>query len=604
VRFSYNATTGQITANRTLFTAPSLGPRVVATSRDGSYFMTGWVLFGCGAGFLGDCTAAGPLLAQWPNATGPLNVGSISIRSSKGLIYAQMTQQPPKPTDNSQTVCLPNGTCVKVVTPGAATTTSSVPPNLLIMDADNLTVRDRIQLSETLAGRSVFYSDESVMYSISDSGVTVFPMAQLDQAPRVVPSQEDVVFRGNFCNSGPITQQLDVVDPAGNATPFQIWGSNSCSAAGILISPSSGVTSAHVKISIDPTVIGGPIGTREFKFEISSTAAVNKPASPTRGQTETSYTTNTRSRFRILVNIREPENRGSFFDAPGELVDLNADPARSRLYVLSQDKNQVLVYDGTNYSLLSTLRIGNTPTSIASTSDRRYLLVGNGNSEIANRYDLDSLSAVQPIVFRLGHYPRSIAVSGKAILAASRVAGPANTIDQVDLVSSTASLPLVFVSSTQINAQLPAVLTEGAHNVIVRWEGKPETAAPVSLVRNAPGLFKFGQPDQAIGLFLRADGSAVTPDHPASARETISVVGTGLGPYAQQPPDGFLLDENSGYTLADPVTVIIADDTTLEPVYAGRSGPQSGCQMRPCIRSRSGSATPKATWLGCQFRSR
>ena len=45
--------------------------------------MTGWVLFGCGAGFLGDCTAAGPLLAQWPNAAGPLNVGSISIRSSK-----------------------------------------------------------------------------------------------------------------------------------------------------------------------------------------------------------------------------------------------------------------------------------------------------------------------------------------------------------------------------------------------------------------------------------------------------------------------------------------------------------------------------------------
>jgi hypothetical protein len=119
------------------------------------------------------------------------------------------------------------------------------------------------------------------MYSISESGVTVFfPMAQLNQAPRVVPSQEDVVFRGNFCNSGPITQQLDVVDPAGNATPFQICvaGSNSCSAAGIPISPSSGVTSTHVKISIDPTVIGGPIGTKELKFEIRSTAAGNKPA--------------------------------------------------------------------------------------------------------------------------------------------------------------------------------------------------------------------------------------------------------------------------------------------------------------------------------------
>jgi hypothetical protein len=137
------------------------------------------------------------------------------------------------------------------------------------------------------------------------------------------------------------------------------------------------------------------------------------------------------------VNNREPENRGAFFNTPGQLVDLVADPARNRFYVVRQDTNQVLVFDSTNYSQIATLRAGNTPTSVAITFDRKYLLIGNDNSSIAVRYELDSLQQVAPIIFPLGHYPRSIAVSGKAILAASRVAGPIHTIDLIDMNSLT-----------------------------------------------------------------------------------------------------------------------------------------------------------------------
>src|SRR5260370_3221502 len=38
-----------------------------------------------------------------------------------------------------------------------------------------------------------------------------------------------------------------------------------------------------------------------------------------------------------------------------------------------------------------------------------------------------------------GHYPRSVAVSGRAILAASRVAGPIHMISKVDMASRTGS---------------------------------------------------------------------------------------------------------------------------------------------------------------------
>src|SRR5262245_26549274 len=133
----------------------------------------------------------------------------------------------------------------------------------MIMDADNLAVRERIQLSENLAGRSIFNSDESIMYSISDSGVMVLPMSCIEKARRVIASQEDVVFRGTFCNAGAVTQQIDVVDPSGNATPFEIClaGSSSCSAPGVTISPSQAVTPARVKITIDGTTVRSLLGT-------------------------------------------------------------------------------------------------------------------------------------------------------------------------------------------------------------------------------------------------------------------------------------------------------------------------------------------------------
>jgi len=72
VRFSYNVGQQRITANRTLTSVPSMAPRAISASRDGAYWMTGWALIGCGFGALGDCTANGPLLAQWPNASGDL----------------------------------------------------------------------------------------------------------------------------------------------------------------------------------------------------------------------------------------------------------------------------------------------------------------------------------------------------------------------------------------------------------------------------------------------------------------------------------------------------------------------------------------------------
>ena len=195
---------------------------------------------------------------------------------------------------------------------------------------------------------------------------------------------------------------------------------------------------------------------------------------------------------------------------------------------------------------------------------------------------LDRVPAIAPLGVRnaaLGASAESVAPGSLisifgANLAPALEIGPPNplaqTLQGVTVRADDTFLPLVFVSPGQINAQLPATLAAGTHQIIVRWEGKPETAAQVLVVRNAPGLFGGNPPDQPVGAFVRASGQAVTPDEPAHAGEIVSVLGTGLGPYVLQPPDGFLFDETSGYVLKDTVTVVL-NDVTLDALYAGRS---------------------------------
>jgi DNA-binding beta-propeller fold protein YncE len=137
---------------------------------------------------------------------------------------------------------------------------------------------------------------------------------------------------------------------------------------------------------------------------------------------------------------------------PGKLVDLLSDPTKDRFFVLRQDTNQVLVFDGTGYSQIATLKTGNTPTQMAISFDRRWLLVGHDNSQIIKVFDLETLQESAPIRMPFGHYPRSIASSGKAILAANRVAGPVHTIDRIDLVTRTATaLPTLGIFKNEMN---------------------------------------------------------------------------------------------------------------------------------------------------------
>src|SRR5262249_51898979 len=138
----------------------------------------------------------------------------------------------------------------------------ATPPNLMIADLDNFTVRQRLRLAENLAGRSVLNAAHDTMYSISDSGVTVFPIGALKRTTlQVTASKEHVVFKGAFCNRQTMQQQINIVDANGGAVDFKLSLVDQSMAGSVSFSPSSGTTPATVTITVDPTAFQTKNGT-------------------------------------------------------------------------------------------------------------------------------------------------------------------------------------------------------------------------------------------------------------------------------------------------------------------------------------------------------
>ena len=279
---------------------------------------------------------------------------------------------------------------------------AAAPPVLSILDAENLLVKESFSIPENITGRSVLSAAGDMLYTVSDSGVMIFPVGRMNQQHRLVASVRDVVARGTFCNRNVITQTITITDPGGGNTDFQL----STNTQGVTISPSSGITPAVVQVRVDPTVFQNQNGTLSVALTMTSVTAVNLPPP-----------------IRLLINNRNPDQRGTFVNIPGYLTDLLADPVRNRFYIVAQDTDQVLVFDSTNYSQIAALKTSATPTQIAFTFDRKYLLIGHDNAQQAWVYDLDTLQRQAPIQFPSGHYPRSIAESGKTMLALVRNVG-------------------------------------------------------------------------------------------------------------------------------------------------------------------------------------
>ena len=352
---------------------PPLGPRLASASQDGSLAVVGWSV----------TDYRRFVTYDFPNPSGALGIGTHVVDSNQGVIYAQIPAPlPPPPPPSSASACLPDGRCVTVTNaPSTTPSAATEPPTLQIVDADNLTVQERFRLAENLGGRSVLSAAGDRMYSISESGVTVFPVGSaLRTARRLAVSKEDVIFQTNSCDRRVTTQQINITNPGGGATGFGLRVLPAGSK--ISISQSSAVTPATVRISYSPLDFQNTKGTANIQVQVVTADGVNvHPTQPM--LTNPALPINVAQVIRVLVNNHDTDQRGSVISIPGTLVDILPDKDRDRYYVLRQDKNQVLVFNAVTNSQTATLRTGNVPTQMAMTRDGKYLLVGSDARSIS-----------------------------------------------------------------------------------------------------------------------------------------------------------------------------------------------------------------------------
>jgi uncharacterized protein (TIGR03437 family) len=215
---------------------------------------------------------------------------------------------------------------------------------------------------------------------------------------------------------------------------------------------------------------------------------------------------------------------------------------------------------------------------LSGTSSTGYFTMTSPHSITAY---MQSVPAIAPagIMTAAGATPDGTMAPGSVIsiygqnLAQATLLGSTNplpqTLGNVTVTIGNYILPLLFVSPTQINAQLPVELVDGNYTLIVEPTGQPQVPAQLTVSRDAPEMFTQANAQQLpLVLALHQDGTVITFSSPAIRGEQISMYGTGFGPYVTPATDGFIVPATPPDSVADPVVLNIAG-INKTPDFAG-----------------------------------
>jgi uncharacterized protein (TIGR03437 family) len=484
--------------------SPTMGPVAVSVARDGSYAVMGWIRVNQA---LQDTAEYG---TPGNPPSGVFNLGGHAIDSANNKIYSQVAL----------------GT-------GLTSNGQGLTPLLQVLSSDNLTLLDTLSIPENLSGKAVLKSDSSVIYALSSSGVTVLPVGSLNQYPRLTASVHDILFLDDFCARNATSQTFTITDPGGNHTAFSISSSN----PGVTVSPSSGVTPAVITVSVDPNAFGNQNGTTDVTLLISSGQAVDAPSGLS---------------ITVLVNAPQPSQRGSIVNIPGTLVDLLSDNTRVRYYVLRQNTNQVLVFNGANNTQIAALSTCTYPMSMTETFDGNKLLVGCDRSQIISVFDLNAMQPLTPVTTP-GGYVQSIAVSNGLNLAVMRNAsGGQAFVAAVDLILNQATeLPTLGVYQNQLssNNTVLAPSPNGATIMLASTDGH------VMLYDANVNSFTVARQDftSLVGPYAAsAFGQYVVGSHLLNS--SLAPLATFSTATETSQPSGFVFVNQTGYLTAAPNT--------------------------------------------------
>ena len=344
------------------------------------------------------------------------------------------------------------------------------------------------------------------------------------------------------------------VDSVPSGLPFRVDGVP-CTTPCIVQNKAVG---AQVQVVAAASVSPDPLRRYDFKSWNDGNTANTFVVTVT-DQTQVFSATYQKS-YKLSV-VSQPANQSLFTTNPSSADGFFADGTNVNVTAVPQNgyKFQQWTGDLSGNTLTSQVSM-NGPKSGIALMDGAPFIFENGVKSAAG--DLPS-GAVAP--------GSDISIFGVNLAGSTKVA-PAGLVSQaIDDVSATVDgrpLALMFVSPVQINAQLFSDLQDGDYTLTLHRTGKADAIRNFRVRRNAPGLFQWyplqGLPTVAA---LHENGTLITADSPAAVNETITIYGTGFGPYDRPLLDGFPTAQTGDWNLVDPVKVTL-DGQTYTPVSA------------------------------------
>jgi uncharacterized protein (TIGR03437 family) len=306
-------------------------------------------------------------------------------------------------------------------------------------------------------------------------------------------------------------------------------------------------------------------------FSLGDSARMDFTSWSDNAASDHSFTVNTD--FSVVTANYKTSYRLNAASDPGNGVNFKFDPASSDMFY-PQD-TQVTVSANANPGF----KFRRWDGDLTGTYPVGVVMMSSPHGVIAR---MDKIPFIAPAGVKnsVGDTPNSTVAPGSIIsifgeslapvLEIGRVNPLAQSIAGVTVTVNDRILPLLYVSPEQINAQVPSDLGDGDYVLQVHNTGQDDISATFSIARNSPGLFFQTLNSQQYALALHDDGSVVTPDSPAKPGETLSLLGTGFGPYNGLVIDGFF-PPNPAPGLADSVS--LSTDGQVMPTMSSSAAP-------------------------------
>ena len=385
----------------------------LAISDDGSRIMCGPVLYDSATlQVLAQQSATNapyPMTTTATTFTTQTNQGGAAFAPGVGeqTLYAAWNIAPPSNT---------------TTTPGTTAPASNI-TQLLLNDPDNLLINMGIQLPENLAGRMVISSDGTNAYALSDSGFIALPLSTLTQSPIAVPASRVAMVTSDPCGvtAATTTATIPMTNQGKGSFSVSAQVYSTTTTGGFGPGGPGAATSTATAPSVKTQAGGSPA--LVFSFNSAESKIRGTVSPPSDFLVTSNEAINIPPSVRVYENSRDSEARATVLPitlGPGStspFPDLAYDSTRQRVYIANTTMNRVEVYDIKSKALLTPVKVGQAPVSMALSLDGTALYVGNSGGESISIVDTTALQNTGRVAFPPLSFASNIALATPTIVA-------------------------------------------------------------------------------------------------------------------------------------------------------------------------------------------